>query len=165
MQADDTLAWDVLKLLHRHYGQLGDTDKLLELDSRYQQYKLIATLAREERNALETSDVFLPHDLTPAELVETIALLAAEPEIRTASLVRKTVKHLPQQPCFVLRLDTGDDGRSWPNDDAVQNMLVKLVKQIKLPGSTHIFVANESNQAVGKTILAVPGSTIYHRNP
>ena len=140
-------------------------EKLVELDNRYQQYKLMATLAGAERSGLETSDAFTPHALPAAELAESVAMLDAEPDIRMASLVRKTVVHRPRLPCFVLFLNTANHERKLPGDNTVQNLMMQLVKQIKLPGSTHIFVANESNQAVGKTILAVPGSTIYHRNP
>ncbi len=161
VQADDTMTLGVLNLQHHYYQKLGDTEKLLELDHRYQEYKLAVALAEAERGALESTDVFTPHDLSPAELAETISLLAAKPDICTASLVRKTVVHRPQQACFVLYLNTGHE----PAEPAARNLVNQLAEQIKLPGTTNVFLADAGNAAAGKAILAVPGSTIYHHNP
>jgi len=164
MESDPSLTATGLDLLHRYYRQMGDKEKLRELEQRFDQSQEIVGKARQERSMVKPTDIFTPHDLKPAELQALLLWLDGECAISRACLVRKQVAYLPHQPLFVLGLDIQkclfQSGRLAANRQIVQN----LVKTIKLPGPVYIFVNEGNGKLLGKVVMNVPHSIILNRN-
>lgn len=70
--------------------------------NRVREHQAMLAAAREERATFTEHDSVEPHGLTESQLEALRQALKAFPEVRSAALARKKVKHFPDSPVFVL---------------------------------------------------------------
>lgn len=117
--------------------------------------------AQQERAFLGFDDTYIPHGLSLDRINHLRKQLARYPEIITAYLVRKQVRHFPDEPLYALGLVVRSNWykiRSEEKDGAYSE---RLAGEIEFDGETIVFVINKSNKKMKSIMVAVPGSQIY----
>ncbi|HEY0038054.1 MAG TPA: M48 family metallopeptidase [Longimicrobium sp.] len=116
--------------------------------------------ANHERSAaaLTPSDVFLPHGLDDDSLARVRAHLAGF-ALKRAYLVRKYMKHFPDQPLHVLAIETtwGSNRASARNTEGLQ----RLMDGLPLPGAYVVVRMNSWRSPYRKPIRAVRAAEVY----
>ena len=118
--------------------------------------------AEGERQGVEPSDRFLPHDL-PAEEIERLrGEISGFYDVRRAWLVRKAVRFLPEFPLYVLGVELG----RWyhlrsarDNQEAVHGLATKVA----YPGRAWIIHLDRKRATIAKKLKRVKGAEIFRR--
>src|SRR6266704_2926155 len=113
--------------------------------------------AEGERQRVEPSDRFLPHDL-PAEEIERLrGEISGFYDVRRAWLVRKAVRFLPEFPLYVLGVELG----RWyhlrsarDNQEAVHGLATKVA----YPGRAWIIHLDRKRATIAKNLKRVKGA-------
>lgn len=123
---------------------------------RYVEAADIEEAARKERAQVRSTDKFLPHGLEPDAVQKLVAQLENHP-IRRAYLVRKSTKHFPEEPLYVLGLQQSRKFFSSPKLGALAEV---LSSEITFPGETIIIEVDGENKVFRRPIKKVPGALI-----
>jgi tetratricopeptide (TPR) repeat protein len=119
-------------------------------------------LARQERNTIKVSDDFSSHGLT-REAVEALRVqLANVPRLASAHLVKKVVKHFPEDPSYVLGVIAKHAWYSSQNDKRDQELIDQLATTINYPGYTYIIAMEHNHKGLRKVFKRIEGSQIYN---
>jgi hypothetical protein len=161
MAEDDESIPHASALLHQHYRQLGRTDKLRELDVRMDRYEKDLAASRAERSAVTASDPLIPHGLAAAELSELEKVLAAEPELESAHLGRKELRHFPNQKLFLLAIRRRPAWHRLPSEERDQALVNRLIQKVRLPGRLLVFAPTGSLGALASRLRALPPAEVY----
>lgn len=142
---------EVLRDYHAKHGRDADAQRWLR---RWCERQELLQLAQAERNRITAKDAFEPHRLS-AEQVESLrAQLAAVAGVRKAWLVRKRVKHLPEQPQLVLGFTTT---RWWSlaNAKRMRATQDRIAETVVFPGPAVVLCVEGANAAIGKKMRKV----------
>ncbi|NZA26853.1 M48 family metalloprotease [Luteimonas sp. SJ-92] len=108
------------------------------------------------RDAAAADDEMLPHGLDAAALAALAEVLAAQPRIARAWLVRKRIAMAEAQAHFVLLLD-------WRGPVAGEGAALKrLVDALSLPGSFTAFTGS-NERALAQRVRALCGEPVYRK--
>lgn len=144
-------------LLHR----LGRPHEAAAYQTRAADQERRIARAAEERSAeaLSPKDTFLPHGLDEAALDGMRAHLAGF-AVKRVYLVRKRVEHFPEQPLFVLALET-----DWGNDEGANHAdrMRRVLQGVQLPGGVIVVRMDGWRSRYRKPVRAVPGSEVFNR--
>ena len=146
----------------------GRTDEAERYESRAAEADVIQGESAHERDSVYRADTFLPHEVDAATLATLTAALAKQPRVKGAWLVRKTVKHMPERPLYVLGFDPGFDWRGSlragglpipkAEDDGYPQALANL---LPLPGEAFVVPLHAENAWLRKKMKKVAGAKIY----
>jgi Zn-dependent protease with chaperone function len=149
----------------RHRGR---TDEATRYELRAAEAEVIQAESARERDSVYRTDTFTPHEVDDATLAPLRAALAKQPRIKAAWLVRKTVKHMPERPLYVLGFDPGFDWRgslragglpiAKTPDDGYPQALANL---LPLPGEAFVVPLHAENAWLRKKMKKVAGAKIY----
>lgn len=118
-------------------------------------------LAKQERRTITSADEFVPHGLT-SEAVEALrAQLANVPLLRSAYLVRKVCRHVPDEPSYVLGVTSKRVLSGLQLDGRDKKLVSQLAKTIKYPGYTYIIALEHNRRALRHLFRNVEGAEIY----
>jgi Zn-dependent protease with chaperone function len=129
---------------------------------RYVEAANIEEAARKERAAVRTTDKFLPHQLEPVTVQELVAQLKNYP-IRRAYLVRKSTRHYPDEPLYVLGLQQRSGLFTFSTSAKLGELSSSVSSEITCPGETLIIEIDGDNKAFRSPLKKVPGSLIFER--
>jgi Zn-dependent protease with chaperone function len=116
--------------------------------------------ARAERAQLGLKDTYLPHGLSEAQIAQLKAQWAKYPEVAQAYLVRKQLKHFPEQPLYALGVVARR--KAWyqartPKDDA---QLAQQLARLRFAGETFVVILNANNAKMKQIMEQTPGSRL-----
>jgi Zn-dependent protease with chaperone function len=163
MAADPDAVQPGCNLLYGYYQRTGRHDKTKALVERFDKQGGLLDLARAERARATAKDPYIPHELNPEQIKTIVDQLVVIPEIGSAFLARKYLRHFPEKPLYVLAVKRRVKWYQIESSTAVQVLTKKLINELKFPGPTIVFVAHQNLKSLGKKIRNVPGSNIYSR--
>ncbi|HEY3582641.1 MAG TPA: M48 family metallopeptidase [Pyrinomonadaceae bacterium] len=118
-------------------------------------------IARHERRTITSADEFVPHGLT-SEAVEALrAQLANVPLLRSAYLVRKVCRHVPDEPSYVLGVTSKRVLSGLQLDGRDKRLVGQLAKTINYPGYTYIIALSHNRRSLGHLLRNIEGAQIY----
>ena len=161
MTADEALVPAAAGTLSEHFTRNGEAGRVRELRARMDRYDARVAASHVERNRVTAQDHFLPHGLAPETLEPVRLALRDEPEIVAAHLVRKELKHFPEQRLFVLVISLA---RRWympPDAGKASAAISRLVAKVHLPGRLLIVGEGGSFVGVARKAKAVSGGKIF----
>jgi Zn-dependent protease with chaperone function len=149
------------ELLLIHFRRLGQKDRVRETETRLDRYEEALSASHKERMSVTRRDAFIPHTLTAEELGAVRALLASEPEIRSADLAQKQMGHFPKQRLFVLCLRRRRAWYQLPNADKEQALINRLLPKIRLPGRKLVISPRGGFRSIASRVARVSGARIF----
>jgi Zn-dependent protease with chaperone function len=120
-------------------------------------------LARRERSQLLSADKLLAHELAPESLQSLAGQLANYPEIRFAYLVRKTTRHYPEIPMYILGVQRRTAWWKLESTSAAQRLITRLCEELTFPGETLVVCIDGNNKSFRSKFKKVADSLIFMR--
>jgi Zn-dependent protease with chaperone function len=138
--------------------RLGRDEEAGAYHDRWSEYREMMTAAEQERSpaALTPKDVFLPHGLDAGQLAAVRGQLAAIPSIQRAYVVRKQVRHLPEEPLFIVGLVPAR--RFGGSRDRLAD---QVSQQVRLPGASLVLTLGGELKKFRAPLVGVPGSEVF----
>jgi hypothetical protein len=138
----------------------GRPDDAARWQARADEERAEEAAAREERRVVRASEVFRPHVATPEQLADILAVLAAEPKVDRAWLVRRTPKHRPEREAHLLVLHLARWRFVSESDRPALNR--RVAKAITtFPG---LCVTTAEQARSGKKAGRIAGALVYERS-
>ena len=113
--------------------------------------------AQQERAGVAVTDTFEPHGLSATRIAELTRQLANYKNVQAAYLVRKTVKHAPEKPFYVLGIMRKK--ALLESEEAEAKLLSQLTSELTLPGQTCIIALNK-DKGMAEKLKQTAGSQI-----
>ncbi len=135
-------ACELIVAFLRRNGRDSETRPYID---QYIQASEIEESAHKERNLIRTTDTFLPHDLNK-EAVDALARQLEKYAITRARLVRKAVKHRPQQPLYVLGIEQRDGFWDVTGKAKPEELTSMIADEVEFPGETMVLVVEGDNK-------------------
>ncbi len=158
---DDALIPDACNALSQYFLSTGKIDRVQEVHQQLRCFQAALAAANRERNVVTASDHFLPHGLAADELAPLQDVLSREPDLASAYLVRKQLKHFSRQPVFVLCVRSAASFWSLHRGDRDAFVAAQLVRQVRLPGRALVIAPRGPFRALGCVVMATPGAQLY----
>ena len=127
---------------------------------RHYRFQRTMAEAKHERETLSTEDNFIDHALEQDQLAQVLQALDMYPTIKEAYLVRKALKHFPEQPLFIVGVvpDTGLFGSAVEEGNQLVNM---IANEVEFPFETFIINLKGDNfRGLRKKFKKLPGAQI-----
>jgi len=163
MTEDEQLVPQASMLLHQFFRRSGQTERLRELASRLDRYERDLAASRAERSTVTGADRLIPHDLSEAELVPLVAVLAAESEVMAAELGRKELRHFPKQKLFLLCVHPLPAWHRLPNRDREQTLVNRLSQLVRLPGRVLVFAPSGPFRPLARKLQRLDNASVFWR--
>ncbi len=160
-QLDRRLEGVACELLTFYWTGQGRPEEAQVARSRLERWGRLAEEARAERSALGPGDPLAPHGLDPEALARLGRTLERFPAIHEAWLVRKVLRHFPEDPLFVLAVRAG---AVWALNDVqkAQQLVQQLLPELQLPGGV-VVVDLFTQGALAERVRGSAGSAAYRR--
>jgi hypothetical protein len=161
---DNDLIPAASEVLLNHFHQLGRTDKVQETRAALSRYETTRDAAARERSVVTASDSFAPHELSRPELQGLITTLSQQPDIASAWLVRKSLKHFPKQKLFLLVVSSKPTSLfGYSNSDHDRTLVTSLIVAVKLPGRVLVVAPQGGFRPLARKIMSLPDSKVFPR--
>jgi len=158
-RGDGKLEGAVSWLLDVYWSRQGRPEEVRSARERTERWGRLAEAADAERRDFGPDDWALPHGLDDTTLDGLRATLARFPEIHEAWLVRKAIRHFPEDPFFVLALRAGPR-LTRCREEQTRELVRKLGPELRLPGATHLV---PSAGKPPRRVRDTPGSRVFTR--
>lgn len=161
MQLDWRSVLAACDLLYGHHLEQGDEAAAQLVLRRYREQQDKLQLAQEERGGLERATVCEPHGLEPKALADLVEQVRAVKPVARAWLVRKRVRHFPDEPLFILGYKV-----PWYHvhlEGYYQQLNQRLAADLKLPGQYFVVSFDTGFAWLRKRATVVPGALILAR--
>lgn len=152
--------------LHRE----GRTDEALRYMDRALEAETAQSESSHERDSIYRTDSFLPHEMDAATLTSLTEALAQHPRIKRAWLARKALQHHPENPLFVLGIDTGIDWRGLVRAGGIPlprseraPLVDELANNLPFSGEAFVVPLNQENGWLKKRLKKVAGAKVFQR--
>jgi Zn-dependent protease with chaperone function len=161
-ESDRNATAAVQQRLRIYHDRHGRRDQAKQADRELYERQELERKAHEERQKLPAKSQLRPHGLAEAALVPVRAVLARHAEVARADLARVEVKHLPENPYFVIAVRIRTSWWKPRSSDANQKLLVRLVQELRLPGAFFAITTSGNTAAIAKAVRK-RGGQIYER--
>lgn len=151
------------EVLMAHYANVGEKEKLVQLRCDMDQYDKLRQQADAERAIVSTRDVLAEHGLGPEHIAALTETLQQNESCVEGFLVRKEVEHLPEEPMFVLCVESDSDLDSAERSRRNERMVTWLMLRLQLPGRTLIVTPTGHHAAAGKRVASMDRSRIFSK--
>lgn len=141
MQSDTMITPSGCEALVDYYKSVGKHEHAETYLQRMDRFQRDINFAIDERRALNDNDQFEPHDKDAEDIAHLQAQIEQYKEIKTAYLVRKYVRHLPELPCYVLGLQM--TANMSLNSERDIDVLARLSHDLDFAGDIHVFIVNK----------------------
>ena len=142
------------QILERHYRELGDEERLRGVRDRLDQFTADLAASQRERSSVKAGDRFVPHGLNPAELEAIITVLGACRDLHAAWLVRKELRHFPQNRLFVLVVRSQPNWWGSSSEPRDATIVRELVPRLTLPGQSLVIAPHGSFRRLARRIMS-----------
>lgn len=155
-EEEPMLGMEALAMLKMHYSNLGDTEKLNEIDKQADEFDKNMEMAQKERGVLKKTNTYMDHELNP-EVIEAIKKKLSEFRyIKKVYIARKEVFHFPKSPMYAIVVIP--KATSFVKDDATE-VIAQCLTPI-IDGAFYV-ILNSHNKPVAKIISEMPNSCVY----
>ena len=161
LAADENLITAVGGILTDHFTRNGQTERVREWRARLDRHDARVAASHAERNSVTAADRFIAHALSAGELAEARRILAAEPEVESAFLARKDLRHFPEQRLFVLVVRLARRWYAPPSAAKSSAVVGRLIGKVRLPGRLLIVGEQGGFAAVARKVKLAPESRFY----
>ncbi len=151
------------ELLIAHYADVGEKEKLATLRRRMDQYDKLRQQADAERCTVSARDTLDSHGLGNQQLAAVVETLRRNKFCHAGYLVRKLVKHLPEEPMFVLSVSSAPEITQQEQSIQSQRMVTSLMLRLPLPGRTLVVTSTGHHAAVAKRVAQMPDAKVFSR--
>ena len=161
MEKDVTLVPDGCQMIYSFlvaHERSSEAEKYRECVVRY--YDELEK-ARYEREHIANGDDFVPHGLTSEQVEALRAQFPNVPLLRSAYLVRKVCRHLPDDPAYVLGVTSKRVFYRLQLNGRDRKLVRQLARTIKYPGSTYIIALEHNRRALRYIFRSIEGADIY----
>jgi Zn-dependent protease with chaperone function len=124
------------------------------------EYEAKLAAARDERDNLRNGDTLEPHGLDPVVVARLVGQLQALPGLGKAWLVRKTVRHFPDRPKWILVVAPRGVPGWFGADKKAVGLVNELARDVEFPGDAMIVGLTSGNAFVKGMVGKVPGARI-----
>lgn len=159
MQLDDGAIASGSELLRDYHWRQGRSDEAHAWHQRLMERVQLEQAAARERDELKLSDKLDAHGLAPDEVAPLAAALAAIPGLRKAYLARKRVRHLADNPCFVLGYRVTPWYRLHSKRRA-QEVMEQIRQSVRFPYETLIVNVEGDNYRFGRKLAWKRGTRV-----
>src|SRR5262249_39737216 len=135
----------------------GRKDEAHEWHRRMMERVELEQAAKKERAEVRTSDKFERPAIDGAFLAQMQAQLRAIEGLRKAYLVKKRVKHMPEQLCYVLGFAVRGGWLPGQKKGSAQVVLQRIQETVTFPGETLILSVEGGNAAFGRKFRWIRG--------
>jgi Zn-dependent protease with chaperone function len=162
MSRDIYTVVDGCQIIYSFLMQQGDVNAAESYKQRAQKHYDKMLNAEQEREYIQTSDKFQPHDLSQAELNDLCEHLSRHPEIEKVYLVQKEMEHFPENPLYVLAVirKVGLLGEADPEPKNSQ-MLKQLSDEIEFHHRMFFLPLTGEHAKFEKPLCKVSNALIY----
>jgi Zn-dependent protease with chaperone function len=146
------------------YGFLmrcGKEEQATAYFNRAERQAIDIDMAQQERAFLGFEDSYIPHELPVEKIQKLRQQLARYPEIAEAYLVRKQVKHFPEEKLYGLGLVVRSDWYKTRSEEEDAAYAQRIANAVEFEGETIVFVINSSTKKLKQIMVEIPGSQIY----
>jgi hypothetical protein len=151
------------QLLEKHFTSTGRKSEAKDVRRQLDIFEKHRSEAEKERSDVGRSDAFIAHGLTPAELKQIRSVLLKQESCTAAWLARKLVKYYPDDPLFVLAVDSKKkNGES--RADQNNRMITSLMLQLELPGRLFVVTPTGEFSGAAGRLSRVPEWKIFDRD-
>ncbi len=154
------------RVIAAYFHRQGRRDEAERYEARASKAEAVQAEAERERESVYKTDLFLPHQLETTKLDALLTELTKRPRVKSAWLARKELKHHPENPVFVLGIDTGFDWRGLvreigiPVKKAPDPLVDELANALPFPGEAFVVPLHRENAWLAKMLKKVTGSKI-----
>ncbi len=141
--------------LYWYYREMGKLREAASYRERGRTHARQWEAAQAERAAITPDDKFLYHGLSAEQLAKLRSELGPMHEIHRAYLVRKQVRHFPEQPLYVLGL--------VPSASAPPNFADSVGAKINFPGETFVVVLQGNGKKFEKPLSQLATALVVSR--
>lgn len=163
MQANDQIALAASIVAYNYMRDQGQEEQAKQYAEKAMQCIQEIEAAERERSGVTLKDQFEPHGLTAQQVAEIQAQLAVFSDVQKAYLVRKSVKHFPEQPLYVLGVVPYVKWYANYDDKRAQDLLERLTTKVNFPGETYVIVLWGAAKPLYKVLRRVPNAIIFDR--
>lgn len=159
LDADAILAG--CELVHKFLVGAGREAEAIPYRDRYRARAALLEEAERERTWILPSDPLRPAALPEATVSAILEQLTGTKRIAVAYLVRKDVRHFPEQPLYVLGLVPRWNLFRW---ESVKRGLERdraEVAALVLPGGVKAFIVQPGHYKLRRALARVPGSRVF----
>lgn len=157
-----TAALDLLIQFHRARGEAAAAEALLE---DYDRHAAMDEEARKERLKIGARDTLTEHDLPDEELEPIVRVLAGQPKIDKAWLVRKAVKIHPRRPFYVLAIQPTGEWWKLRDDSDEATLVLAVLAELETRHEIRVIAPQfGGKRGVFKRITFFRQALIYTRN-
>jgi Zn-dependent protease with chaperone function len=151
------------QLLEKHFTSTGRKSEARDVRRQLDIFEKHQSEAEKERSDVGRSDVFTAHGLTPVELKQISSVLLKQQSCTAAWLARKMLKYFPDDPLFVLAVDSKKkNGES--RADQNNRMITSLMLQLELPGRLFVVTPTGEFSGAAARLSRVPEWKIFDRD-
>jgi Zn-dependent protease with chaperone function len=163
MAEAEELVPQACELLERYYRRTGRTDRVRDLAARLDRYERNLAASHVERRSVSANDPLVPHGLSETELAALFEVLRAEPDLASAELARKELRHFPSQKLFLLCVRVRPVWHRLPTPDRRQALVRRLSHAVRLPGRLLVFPSSGSFRPLARKLRKMPDARIFPR--
>lgn len=116
--------------------------------------------AQKERESISDRDEFEAHGLESEKVQAITAKIATHEEIAAAYLIKKKVQYLPEQPCYVLCIETKKKWFKSSGDVKDEHLLEVVINQINPLGVNFALVLSKFKK-IRKEVQKIQDAKIY----
>lgn len=118
-----------------------------------------------ERSVFAPTDRFLPHSLASVDHRRILNQLSADEDIEAAYLVRKVVRHFPDNPCHLLAIIGRFEGRALFPGRAARKLMERLERELVLPPGVQLRLLDSGSFHLRKVLEETPEARLFSRDP
>jgi Zn-dependent protease with chaperone function len=154
------------QVLIEHFQKSGQKEQVRETLALISRHESLQQAAHLERSSVTDADRFVDHGLTDSERDGLVATLSQDPQLESAWLVRKVLKHFTNQRLFVLVVRS--PVRGWfgaSNSEEDRALVTRLKDKITLPGRVLVIAPQGGFRKLARKIMKTQGTPLYPANP
>jgi Zn-dependent protease with chaperone function len=163
MQRNPRLTEHGVALIQAYHARKGSPAQVRALDRHLDEHERKMAIAAQERSVVTVKDHFTSHDLSESARTELSQILAAESAIARAWVTRKVMTVLPDEPMYVIALETHAPWWRFRRQRANQLLVQRVLSRVGLSGYIYLFTIGGNLKSLGKKIAKVPESLVFER--
>jgi tetratricopeptide (TPR) repeat protein len=156
MESDPWSTPEACDLISAFLEEQGQTLEAELYQKRAQEAAPELQAAEAERQVTNPGDTFVPHDLPEETIAGVIDYLAGCDGVQRALLVRKTTRHLPDYPFYVLAILPVPGTPAPP-------LLDRLLKEVPLADRGAVVILTPNKRRLQRALERVAKANIYQR--
>jgi hypothetical protein len=163
MQRNPRFTEPCVALIQAYHARAGSPARARQSERHLDEYQPQMALAARERAVVTAKDCFVSPDLCESARTELSKVFAAEPDITRVWVTRKVVMALPDEPMYVIALETRNSWWKFRRQQASQLLVRRVLDRVELSGYVYVFTIGGNLKSLRKKIAGMPESLVFAR--